>query len=220
MPPTSSSASPQSLSLATQQMAPNPSGVVFSLPHDKHRSISSSLLICALQFFQQTREPQSSLPCEVTTPSAWNPLISNLASLPPAQTATHMPPPHQPQPAPANALNTSIAAEEISLGLHQLHDGRAGALQEYSSESLRYAKPLPAPEPPAPANLINPCIQASFTGNTGYTLHTGNLHRSFKFRQIPINGGVPLLPPSSTETPQTLPTTDRLQLGSHYANYK
>ena len=90
MPPTSSSASPQSLSLATQQMVPDPS--VFSLPDDKHRSISSSLLTCALQFFQQTREPQSSLPCEVTTPSAWNPLISNLASLPPAQTATHMPP--------------------------------------------------------------------------------------------------------------------------------
>ncbi len=84
------------------------------------------------KFFQQTRAPQSSLPSELTTPSAWNPLISKLTS-PPAQTATHMPPPHQPQPPPANTLNTPITAEEISLGLQRLHNGRAGALQGYSS---------------------------------------------------------------------------------------
>ena len=113
------------------------------------------------KFFQQTCAPQSSLPSELTTPSAWHPLISKLTS-PPAQTATHMPPPHQPQPPPANALNTPITAEEISLGLQRLHNGRAGALQGYSSEFLRYAKPLPTPESPAPANLIIPCIQAMF----------------------------------------------------------
>ena len=84
------------------------------------------------KFFQQTRAPQSSLPSELTTPSAWNPLISKLTS-PPAQTATHKPPPHQPQPPPANTLNTPITAEEISLGLQRLHNGRAGALQGYSS---------------------------------------------------------------------------------------
>ncbi len=73
-----------------------------------------------------------------------------------------MPPPHQPQPPPANTLNTPITAEEISLGLQRLHNGRAGALQGYSSEFLRYAKPLPTPESPAPPNLIIPCIQAMF----------------------------------------------------------
>ena len=84
------------------------------------------------------------------------------ATSPPNQTATHMPPPHQPQPPPANTLNTPITAEEISLGLQQLHNGRAGALQGYSSEFLRYAKLLPTPESPAPPNLIIPCIQAMF----------------------------------------------------------
>ncbi len=113
------------------------------------------------KFFQQTRAPQSSLPSELTTPSAWNPLISKL-TFPPAQTTTHMPPPHQPQPTPANTLNTPITAEEISLGLQRLHNGRAGALQGYSSEFLRYAKPLPTPESPAAPNLIIPCIQAMF----------------------------------------------------------
>jgi len=71
-----------------------------------------------------------------------------------------MPPPHQPQPPPANTLNTPITAEEISLGLQRLHNGRAGALQGYSSEF--HAKPLPTPESPAPPNLIIPCIQAMF----------------------------------------------------------
>ncbi|DBA91727.1 TPA: hypothetical protein ACH3X1_003323 [Trebouxia sp. C0004] len=76
-----------------------------------------------------------------------------------------------------------------------LHNGRAGALQGYSSEILRYA----TPESPAPPSIINPYIQAMF-------------NEAYSSGKVPIQWQTALITPI-LGTLQAPPTTDQLQLG-------
>lgn len=51
-----------------------------------------------------------------------------------------------------------------------------------------------------------------------HPMHSCNVTKLTAQARYPPNGRLPVSPPfSNTEMPQTLPTTDQLQLGSHYA---
>ena len=88
------------------------------------------------KFWQKARTPLSLLPAQLQTPAAWEPYLTHLTA-PAPHSATHMPPPHQPQPPPAHPLNHPFTTEEVRRGLRHLHNGRSGALQGYTSEVLR-----------------------------------------------------------------------------------
>ena len=112
------------------------------------------------KFFQQTRAPQSSPPTELTSPSAWDPLISKLTS-PPAQSATNMPPPHQPQPPPANALlHPSQLKKSASAysGFTMAEQAPCKAIHLSSSDMPElFPHQSPQPRPTSSSHAYRPC---------------------------------------------------------------
>ena len=51
-----------------------------------------------------------------------------------------------------------------------MHNGRSGALLDYTSELLRYAKLVPTHADPVPEHLLLPCLYMLF--NMAFSLNT------------------------------------------------
>ena len=123
--------------------------------YNQHQALEFSQLLKSNlhKFWQAARLPHSNLSQELQLPAAWDAYLTTLTAAP-APFAIQLPPAHTPQPpTPAISLNSPISLAEMEVGLQQLHNGRAGALQGYTSELLRYAKLVATPDDPAPAHL-------------------------------------------------------------------
>ena len=159
------------------------------------------------KFFQQTRALQSSLPSEQTTPSAWDPLISKLTSPP-----QHRPPPtchphtshsHPPQTHSIHPSQLKKSASAYS-GFTMAEQVLCKAIHLTSSDM---PNPFPHQSPQLPPTSSFPAYRPCSMKLTAQARYLSN-------------GRLLSSPPSSNMgTLQTLPTTDRLQLGNPCAGY-
>jgi hypothetical protein len=118
-------------------------------------------------FWQKLRCDHQPLPAPLCRVQEWDAFLRKVADchsgfsgpLPPA---SH---PNQVH-GEASRLNSPITTEEVLVGLHKLHNGRAVGLHGYPAELLRAAQPVAVPgQPPEPhvlAPLLTQVLNAAF----------------------------------------------------------
>ena len=118
-------------------------------------------------FWKQLKNNHTALPPSLQEPTAWDPYLTHLASMP-LPSDCHLPESAYPQqPLSTDAcLTAPIGVAEVRYALQHLHNGRAPGLSGLPSELLRYARPPPpegAPQPPDPLlPLLAQLLTAAF----------------------------------------------------------
>ena len=146
-----------------------------SVVRTKRRAHRQRMLEATLQeqrgnprgFWQKLRCDHQPLPAPLCRVQEWDAFLRKVADchsgfsgpLPPA---SH---PNQVH-GEASRLNSPITTEEVLVGLHKLHNGRAVGLHGYPAELLRAAQPVAVPgQPPEPhvlAPLLTQVLNAAF----------------------------------------------------------